>query len=211
MCSGLALQVVCDGVAWLIDRQIRAARQLNRGEQPSALVAGWMGGRDALGGQVRQRLLDVVTYQVELVLARPVCGMHGDLGRGQLEDQPATAGVAPANPSTSRMKTRSASASVLQRMMCAPLIMFPFPSPGHRPFRCVILCLPLRASGQHPRIVTSPDVEGVDLPSAQTVIFIPRARPCSMISFSLQRHPTPCTSRLQEKVTLISHLFYRCG
>src|SRR6266516_2528539 len=60
-------------------------------------------------------------------------------------------------------------------MMCAPLIMFPFSSSGHRPFRFVILCPPLRASGQHPRIVKRPDVEGVDLPSAQTVIFIPRA------------------------------------
>src|SRR5947199_9717930 len=50
-------------------------------------------------------------------------------------------------------------------MMCAPLIMFPFPSPGHRPFRFVILCPPLRVSGQHPRIVTRPDVEGVDRPS----------------------------------------------
>src|ERR1700693_1618230 len=96
-------------------------------------------------------------------------------------------------------------------MMCAPLNMFPFPSPGHRPFRFVILRPPLRASGQHPRIVKRPDVEGVDLPSAQTVIFISRARPCSEIPFSLQRHPTAYTSRLQEKATLISHPFYRCG
>jgi len=47
-------------------------------------------------------------------------------------------------------------------------------------------------------MVKRPDVEGVDLPSAQTVIFIPRARPCSETPFSLQRHPTACTSRLQE-------------
>src|SRR6266436_8312273 len=60
-------------------------------------------------------------------------------------------------------------------MMCAPLIMFPFPSPGHRPFRFVLLCPPLRASGPHPRMVKRPDVEGVDLPSAQAVIVIPRA------------------------------------
>src|SRR6266516_894900 len=91
--GGLALQVVSGGVAWLVDRQLRAARQLHRGKQPPALVAGWMGDGDAPGGQVRQRLLDIVTHQVELVLARPVCGMHGDLGGRQLEDQPATAGV----------------------------------------------------------------------------------------------------------------------
>src|SRR6266581_8726375 len=93
--GGLALQVVGSGVAWLVDRQLRAARQLNRGEQPPALVAGRVGDGDAPGGQVRQRLLDVVTHQVELVLAWPVCGMHGDLGWRQLEDQPATAGVDP--------------------------------------------------------------------------------------------------------------------
>src|SRR6266699_4840592 len=92
---GLALQVVGGGVAWLVDRQLRAARQLNRGEQPPALVTGRVGDGDAPGGQVRQRLLDVVTHQVELVLARPVCGMHGDLGWRHLEDQPATAGVDP--------------------------------------------------------------------------------------------------------------------
>ena len=95
MRGGLALQVVSGRVAWLVDRQLRAARQLHRGEQPPALVAGWVGDGDAPGGQVRQRLLDVVTHQVELVLARPVCGMHGDLGWRQLEDQPATAGVDP--------------------------------------------------------------------------------------------------------------------
>ena len=63
MRGGLALQVVSGGVAWLVDRQLRAARQLNRGEQPPALVTGWVGDGDAPGGQVRQRLLDVVTHQ----------------------------------------------------------------------------------------------------------------------------------------------------
>src|SRR6266852_3594251 len=93
MRSGLALQVVGGGVAWLVDRQLRAARQLHGGEQSPALVADWVGDSDSPGGQVRQRLLDVVTHQVELVLSWPVCGMHGDLGWRQLEDQPATAGV----------------------------------------------------------------------------------------------------------------------
>ena len=93
--DGSALQVVHDGVAWLIDRQIRAARQLYRGEQTPALVADWVGDRDASGGQVRQHLLDVVTHQVELVLPLPIGGMNGDLGGRQLEDQPTTASVNP--------------------------------------------------------------------------------------------------------------------
>src|SRR6266849_1203132 len=83
-------------------------------------------------------------------------------------------------------------------MMCAPVIMFPFPSPGHRPFRFVILGPPLRASGQHPRMVKRPAV-GTNRDSHPS-----RARPCSEIPFSLQRHPTACTSRLQEKVDLLS-------
>src|SRR5437016_5740395 len=92
----LALQVVCSGVAWLVDRQIRAARQLNRGEQTPALAARRLGDHDAPGGQVRQRLLDVVAHQVELVLPQAVSGVDGDLGGRQLEDQPATSGVDPA-------------------------------------------------------------------------------------------------------------------
>src|SRR5713226_974950 len=52
----LALQVVCSGVAWLVDRQ------LDRGEQTPALAARRLGDRDALGGQIRQRLLDVVAH-----------------------------------------------------------------------------------------------------------------------------------------------------
>src|SRR5260370_22221889 len=94
----LALQVVSGGVAWLVDRQLRAARQLHRGEQPPALVAGWVREGDAPGAQVRQSLLDVVTHQVELVLARPVRGMYGELGGGQLEDQPAHPRVDPCKP-----------------------------------------------------------------------------------------------------------------
>src|SRR5437660_1414473 len=87
------LQVVCGRVAWLVDRQLRAARELDRGEHPPALVADRVGDRNAFGGQVRQRLLEVVTHQVELVLLLLVSGMHGDLGWRQLEDQPAPASV----------------------------------------------------------------------------------------------------------------------
>src|SRR5947207_15978888 len=90
-----ALPVVCGGMAWLVDRQLRAARQLDGGEQTPALAARRGGDRDAPGGQVRQRLLEVVAHQVELVLPRPVSGVDGDLGGRQLEDQPATVGVDP--------------------------------------------------------------------------------------------------------------------
>src|SRR6266700_2261033 len=95
MRSGLARQVVGCGVPWLVERQIRAARQLDRGEEPPALVADRAGDLDAPGGQVCQRLLDIFAHQVELVLARPVSGVDGDLGWRQLEDQPATAGIDP--------------------------------------------------------------------------------------------------------------------
>ena len=80
---------------WLVDRQIRAARQLDRGEQTPAFVADRVGDRDAPGGQIRQRLLDVVAHQVAFVLPQPFSGMDGDLGWRQLEDQPASAGVDP--------------------------------------------------------------------------------------------------------------------
>jgi hypothetical protein len=40
MRGGLALQIISGGVAWLVDRQLRATWQLHRGEQPPALVVG---------------------------------------------------------------------------------------------------------------------------------------------------------------------------
>src|SRR6266487_961583 len=95
MRSGLARQVVGCGVPWLVERQIRAARQLNRGEEPPALVADRVGDLDAPGGQVCQRLLDIFAHQVELVLPQPVSGVDGDLGWRQLEDQPTVTGVDP--------------------------------------------------------------------------------------------------------------------
>src|SRR5258708_10438162 len=62
MRGGLALQVVCSEVAWLVDRQISAARKLNRGEPTPSFVTDRVGDRDAPGAQVRQRLLDVVAH-----------------------------------------------------------------------------------------------------------------------------------------------------
>src|SRR6266566_3880196 len=93
MRGGLALQVVSGGVAWLVDRQLRAGRQLYRGEQPPALVADRVGDGHAPGDKVRQRLLEVIAHQVELVLPQPLGWMYCDLGGRQLEDQPAIAGA----------------------------------------------------------------------------------------------------------------------
>src|ERR1700726_1452248 len=87
------LQVVGGGVAWLVDRQISAAREPYRGEQTPALVAQRVGDRDASTGQVRQRLFNVVAHQVELVLPQLISRVYGDLGGRQLEDQPATSSV----------------------------------------------------------------------------------------------------------------------
>src|SRR6266566_7388156 len=170
--GGLALQVVSGGVAWLVDRQLRAARQLHRGEQPPALVAGWVGDGDAPGGQVRQRLLDVVTHQVELVLARPVCGMHSDLGWRQLEDQPATACI---DPGKSEHVTDEDAISLrvgaVENDVCSVDHVSLSLSWSSTVSLCSVLLIP--ASGQHPRLVTRPDVQGVDLPLVQTVIVIP--------------------------------------
>ena len=66
-------------MTWLVDRQISAAGELDRGEQTPALVADLVGDRHAPGAQLRQRLLDVIAHQIELVLHRPVAGVYGDL------------------------------------------------------------------------------------------------------------------------------------
>src|SRR5262249_35975587 len=90
-----ALQVICGGMTWLVERQISPAWELDRGKQPPSLGANRLRDRDPLGGQLCQRLLDVIAHQVELVLLQPICRMHGDLGWRELKDQPATSGVEP--------------------------------------------------------------------------------------------------------------------
>src|SRR5215467_11199743 len=109
--------------------------------------------------------------------------MYGDLGGRQLEDQPASAGV---DPCESKHVTDEDPVSLrvgaVENDVCSV-------DHGSLPLlvidHFVLLCPPLRLSGRHPRR--------------------------SEIPFSLQRHPTACTSRLQEKATPISHPFYRCG
>jgi hypothetical protein len=57
--------------------------------------AGFGDGRkpDALTGQLGHRRVQVIAHQIELVRGRTVDGMHGDLGRRELEDQPSRSGV----------------------------------------------------------------------------------------------------------------------
>src|SRR5690348_2742520 len=57
-------EVVCGGMARLVDRQVAAARELDRGEQTPALIAERSGDRDAPGGQVIEQLREVVAHQV---------------------------------------------------------------------------------------------------------------------------------------------------
>ncbi len=162
MRGGLTLQVISGGMAWLVDRQLRATWQLNRGEQSPALVGNRVGDGDASGGQVRQRLLEVVTHQVELVLARPVCRMHGDLGWRQLEDQPTTASVDPCKSEhVTDEDPVSLRVGAVENDVCSVdhASLFPFLVIDH----FVMRFPPLRASGQHPCLVKRPDIKKVGL------------------------------------------------
>jgi hypothetical protein len=79
-------------VAGLVDPELRAARQLDRGDQAPALIAD-LRARHALCPHRVDELLDVLAHQIELVLAAGLGRVHGDLGGRQREDQPTVAGV----------------------------------------------------------------------------------------------------------------------
>src|SRR6478736_3286744 len=89
------MQVVSGGMLWLIEEQLGAARKVDSGQCPPALIAGWARDTDALGHQVSQRFFEVVAHEVELVLGGSFGGVHGDLGRRQFKDQPTSACVDP--------------------------------------------------------------------------------------------------------------------
>jgi DNA-binding CsgD family transcriptional regulator len=80
-------------VPWLVDRELGAVRQPDRRQQAPALVGDVPGHLDALRPQLRERSLDVVAHQVQLVMAGPALRMDRQLGRGQREDEPAAARV----------------------------------------------------------------------------------------------------------------------
>ena len=77
----------------LVERKFFAVRQADRRQQPPALIGYPAGYLDAFVLQLSESGLDVVTHQVQLVTAVPVGRMHGQLGRGQGEDEPASARV----------------------------------------------------------------------------------------------------------------------
>ena len=79
-------------MARLVDGEFGAVRQPDRRQQAPALVGGLPRDRDALGLEPRERLVDVVAHQVQLMAAL-VGGVHSKLGRWHGEDEPAAARV----------------------------------------------------------------------------------------------------------------------
>src|SRR6266568_851997 len=79
-------------VARLVEGELRAVGQPDRGQQAPALVGDLLGDRHALGPQAGERLVDVVAHQVQLMAAL-AGGVHGKLGRWHGEDEPAAARV----------------------------------------------------------------------------------------------------------------------
>jgi hypothetical protein len=77
---------------------------------------------DTLLSQCDDLGLQVVAHEMEFVPFNLFGGMNGQFCRRQREDQPLWPASTEASPSTSRQKARSAAASLLERMTCAPKI-----------------------------------------------------------------------------------------
>jgi len=77
----------------LVDRKFRAIRQADRREKPPALIRDIPCHFGSLASQLSEGRLDVVTHEVELVAALAVSRMNSQLGRGQAENEPASARV----------------------------------------------------------------------------------------------------------------------
>jgi hypothetical protein len=77
----------------LINSKLRAVRQADRGQKPPALIRDITCHFDSLAPQLGQGGLNVVTHEVELVMACTVSWVNGKLGRGQSENEPASARV----------------------------------------------------------------------------------------------------------------------
>jgi MFS family permease len=80
-------------VPGLIDRKLRAVRQADGREQPPALIGDVPGHFDSLASQLGQGGLDVVTHEIELVMALTLGWMNRELSRRQSEDEPAASRV----------------------------------------------------------------------------------------------------------------------
>lgn len=93
----------------LIDGKLRAVWQADRCEEPPALIGDIPGHFGSVAPQLGEGSLNVVTHEVELVMARAVSWADGKPGRGQSENQPASAASADDMPSTSA-KARTFSA-----------------------------------------------------------------------------------------------------
>ncbi|MDX6331281.1 MAG: hypothetical protein QOI83_3664 [Streptomycetaceae bacterium] len=78
---------------WFVQREFGAAGEPDRSQFAPALFADRAGDLDALRAELAELGIKVVTHQEELVLGRAVGRVHGHLGRGQLEDEPAAARV----------------------------------------------------------------------------------------------------------------------
>jgi hypothetical protein len=77
----------------LVDRKFRAVWQADRGQQSPALIGDVPRHFGSLPPEFGEGGVDVVTHQVELVMAVAVGRMNGKFCRGQGEDEPAAAGV----------------------------------------------------------------------------------------------------------------------
>jgi len=77
----------------LVDGELRAVWQADCREKPPALIGDIPGHFDALAPQLGEGDLNVVTHEVQLVMAGAVSWVNGKLGRGQSENEPASARV----------------------------------------------------------------------------------------------------------------------
>src|SRR6476619_335056 len=79
----------------LVQLELSGPRNLHACDQPEALILDRGHELDALGRELLDRALDVVTREEELVSAAGLRlgGVHPELGRRECEDQPAVARV----------------------------------------------------------------------------------------------------------------------
>jgi hypothetical protein len=77
----------------LIDGKLRAIWQADCGKTPPALIGDIPRHFGSLSPQLSEGGLNVVTHEVELVMACIVSRVHGKLGRGQSENEPASARI----------------------------------------------------------------------------------------------------------------------
>jgi hypothetical protein len=88
------LQIGRAVVARLVHSQLPSTRQLKPDQSTPAFLGDGLRERDAFGGQFFDGRIDVVAHEIKLVRSRRSArGVHSDLGRRQLEDQPPPARV----------------------------------------------------------------------------------------------------------------------